>query len=126
MTHSKNMTCEAHQRSKAWGDAKPCDRTERGKGLCNGHLAQLGRRDDDETKLTPLRGLHGRKRLDEVQLGSPRVERSVADKVAALGTLLGAKSNRAKYRGIQALAEGYASGALRWARGKGPKARRGS
>lgn len=120
MAHRKNMKCEAHERSKAWGTAKPCDKSQRGRGLCNGHLAQLGRRDDNEAKLTPLLGPHGRKREDEVDLGA-RVEREVADKVADLGALLGADKRRARYRGTQALAEGFARGDLVWTEGKDPK-----
>lgn len=123
---TKTKTCEAHRRSTTWGDAKPCEKKERGKGLCIGHLAQLARRGGDESKLQPLRGLHGRRLTEKAQLGSVRVERAVADSVAALGHALGAAPERAKYRGTQALAEGYHAGHLRWARGKGPKPRKQS
>lgn len=129
MAKTKQTTCEADKRSKAWGEAAPCDRAVRGNGLCNGHLAQLSRlaaKGWTVSSLAPLRGLHGQKLKDEVQLGSPRVEREVAKTVEQLGAVLGAKPERARYRGIQALAEGYHAGTLRWARGKEPKPRKRS
>lgn len=126
MAHAKNTKCEAHEQSKAWGDAKPCGKPQRGKCLCNGHLAQLARRGGDVAKLTPLLGKHGQRLKDEVQLGSVRVEREVARRIAKVGAALGAKPRSAKYRGTQALVEAFHRGDLVWAPGKDPEARTGS
>jgi len=115
-------TCEAHQKSKTWGDAKPCSKGMRARGLCNSHLAQLGRRGDNEAALTPLLGKHGKKPAHDVVLRA-RVGAGVGKKVEALGFLSNSSKRGAVHRGTKTLAEAFASGALVWAPGKDPARR---
>jgi hypothetical protein len=116
--------CKAHEKSKAWGDAKPCEKPARAHGLCNGHLAQLNRRGDNEAALTPLLGKHGKKPVKDVVLRA-RVSEDVGKKVKALGLLANAERRGAVHRGTKTLAEAFHSGALVWAPGKDPAQRTG-
>lgn len=117
MNVTTKPTCEANKHSTSWGDASPCDRPMRGKGLCTGHLMQLKRRAYKPETLTPLLGRHGRKHDDEVYVGA-RVNQTVAKKVAALGVQVGAQRGQSRYRGAQALFEHYARGDLEWTQGR--------